>query len=159
DSKGHGAANDPNNFQNFPVLTSALQTPGGVQITGTLTQSVSPNTTYRIEFYASNADPLGQPAEGQTFLAAITLTTDATGVANITATLNLPAGAGSIFTATATNLTADPSALAGSAAKFNTSEFSPSIALTVDQFGLRPNPDVNTAIVKGLYHSILNRDA
>src|SRR5262249_39454573 len=57
DSKGHGAANAPNNFQNFPVLSTVTQVSGGVQIAGTLTQAASPNTTFRIEFFASNADP------------------------------------------------------------------------------------------------------
>jgi hypothetical protein len=35
DSKGHGADNDPNNFQNFPVLTSVVRVPGGVEVSGT----------------------------------------------------------------------------------------------------------------------------
>ena len=94
DSKGHGAANDPNNFQNFPVLTSATTVPGGVQIVGTLTQSVSPNTTYRIEFFASNVDPLGLPAEGQQFLGFLNVTTDANGNASFSAVFNVPVATG-----------------------------------------------------------------
>ncbi len=113
DSKGHGAANDPNNFQNFPLLTSATKVPGGVQVVGTLTQSVSPNTTFRIEFFASNVDPLGLPAEGQQFLGFLNVTTDASGNASFSAFLNVPVAKGRIVTATATD------------AIGNTSEFSP----------------------------------
>jgi hypothetical protein len=36
DSKGHGAPNDPNNFQNFPVLTSVVPGAGNTNVTGTL---------------------------------------------------------------------------------------------------------------------------
>src|SRR5262249_18616957 len=62
DSHGHGAANDPNNFQNSPVLTSISA--DGTTIVGTLNQSASPNVKYRIEFFVSNSDPLGGVAEG-----------------------------------------------------------------------------------------------
>jgi hypothetical protein len=116
DSKGHGAANDPNNFQNFPVLSSVTVDSGGTHISGSLTQAISPNTTFRVEFFASNPDPLGLPAEGQAFLGFKNVTTNASGVANFSVTL--PASApGRIVTATAT----DPSG--------NTSEFSPGLAI------------------------------
>jgi CSLREA domain-containing protein len=133
DSKGHGAANDPNNFQNFPVLTSVTLVSGGIQITGTLTQSVSPNVTYRIEFFASNSDPIGLPAEGQTFLGATSVTTDATGKASFSVTLNVSLNVHQLITADATNTTADPSAQAGAVNLFNTSEFSPSIGFGAQQ--------------------------
>src|SRR5262249_2839023 len=38
DSKGHGTASDPNNFQNFPILTDALINGGNITITGTMDQ-------------------------------------------------------------------------------------------------------------------------
>ncbi len=133
DSQGHGAVNDPNNFQNFPVLTALTPVSGGIQITGTLTQSVSPGTTFRIEFFANNADPLGLPVEGQTFLGATNVTTDATGTASFSVTLNVNLNARQVVTADATNTTADPSSPAGSVNLFNTSEFSTSIALTAQQ--------------------------
>jgi hypothetical protein len=127
DSKGHGVANDPNNFQNFPILTAVAPVSGGIQITGSLTQSVSPNTQFRIEFFANNPDPLGLPAEGQTFLGAITVTTNASGTVSFSPTFNVSVQPGQIITATATNLTADPSAQAGAVNVFNTSEFSPGV--------------------------------
>jgi trimeric autotransporter adhesin len=116
DSKGHGAANDPNNFQNFPVLTSAMAGPHSIVITGSIDQSVSPNTTFRIEFFASQ--PIaGAIAEGQTFLGFKNVTTDASGHADFTIDLAENASLLSqIVTATAT----DPVG--------NTSEFSAGIA-------------------------------
>ncbi|WP_149114289.1 beta strand repeat-containing protein [Limnoglobus roseus] len=109
DAKGHGTPADPNNFQNAPVLTAL--TAGGTTLTGTLTQSISPSTAFRVEVFASDADPAGAAAEGQTFLGFATATTDATGAATFTFTLPATA-AGRTITATAT----DPAN--------NTSEFS-----------------------------------
>jgi CSLREA domain-containing protein len=126
DSKGHGAANDPNNFQNFPVLTSAALSGGTITITGTIDQAASPNTTYRIEFFASQ--PLAHAVpEGRALLGALNVTTNASGHASFKVTFATTAGVSTI-TATATNLTPDPSAQAGAVNVFNTSEFSPGIA-------------------------------
>jgi streptogramin lyase len=118
DSQGHGAANDPNNFQNFPGLTSATQVSGGFQIAGTLTQSVSPNTTYRIEFYVNNPDPLGGVAEGQTFIGFANVTTNASGTVSFAPTFNVSLSPGQVVTADAT----DPTG--------NTSEFSAGLVVT-----------------------------
>jgi hypothetical protein len=54
DSQGHGAANDPNDFQNFPVLTSANTNGTTTTISGTLHAGV--NQFYRIELFASHCD-------------------------------------------------------------------------------------------------------
>jgi hypothetical protein len=43
-----------NHFQNFPVLTGLTSTASGITVTGTLTQSVTPNTSFRIEFFANH---------------------------------------------------------------------------------------------------------
>jgi hypothetical protein len=105
DSSGHTG---PNNFQNFPVLTSAAAG-SNTTITGTLNST--PNTTFRVEFFAGDAaDPTGF-GEGQTFLGFTNVTTDANGDASFSVTLPAVAGAGPV-TATAT----DPAG--------NTSEFS-----------------------------------
>ncbi|MDA2927926.1 CSLREA domain-containing protein, partial [Acidobacteria bacterium AH-259-G07] len=93
-----------NNLQNFPELTSA--TTGGVE--GTLNST--PNTTFRLEFFATSAcDPSGF-GEGETFLGSTTATTDGSGNTNFTAIFFVPLG--QLVTATAT----DPDN--------NTSEFS-----------------------------------
>jgi CSLREA domain-containing protein len=138
----HGDPSNPNNFQNFPVLTSVAQVSGGFQITGTLSQSVSPGVTYRIEFFANNPDPAGGIPEGQTFLGATKVTTDAHGTASFAVTLSATVTPGQLITATATNLTPDPSAPAGSVNLFNTSEFS--AALQVPRGG-PSSPPVNLA--------------
>jgi CSLREA domain-containing protein len=85
----------PNELQNHPVLSV-----GG----GTLASA--PNTTYRIEFFSNSACDQSGFGEGETFLSAISVTTDALG----TASFSVPSG--SNVTATAT----DP--------QLNTSEFS-----------------------------------
>lgn len=88
----------PNNFQNFPVLTSATLTPGSLVVNGTLTSA--PLTQYQIELFSNDAaDP-----EAHTFLESFLVTTDAAGNAAFTRTIttNVPAG-DKLITATATN--------------------------------------------------------
>jgi len=111
DSNGHAAANDPNSFQNFPLLLAAISDAGQTTITGNLT-NVSPNTSYRIEFFANDADPLSLPAEGQQFIGFTDAVTDANGNASFSPSLAVVLAFGRIVTATAT----DPTG--------NTSEFS-----------------------------------
>ena len=124
DSQGHGTPNAPNNFQNFPVLTSATTGGGMTNVTGTL--SAAANTTYRFEFFANDVDPLGLPAEGQQFLGFVNAMTDAAGTATLNATLNGVVTNGRLVTATAT----DPVG--------NTSEFS--TGLPVPTVAPQPQP-------------------
>lgn len=110
----------PNNLQNFPVLTSLTIASGNTTIDGSLNSAA--NTTFRVEFFASQtADPSGN-GEGQTFLGFRNVTTDGSGNAAFSAVLPLlsPAGQAAI-TATAT----DPSN--------NTSEFSLVFQIASDQ--------------------------
>jgi hypothetical protein len=100
----------PNDFQNFPVLTSAVTVGGGTTITGTLNSTL--NTTFRVEFFASNAaDPSGF-GEGQFFLGFTNVTTDGSGNGGFTVSLPVGTLPGQVVAATAT----DPAG--------NTSEFS-----------------------------------
>jgi CSLREA domain-containing protein len=138
DSNGHGAVNDPNNFQNFPLLTAASVSGASVTISGTLTQSVSPNTTFRIEFFASNPDPQGGNPEGQTFLGFTNVTTNASGQATFSVTLNANVTGGQTITATAT----DPSG--------NTSEFSLGLTIPVPPSPPSPPPPPPTLQVPTL---------
>ena len=89
--------NGPNKLQNYPVLTSANS---AAVIQGSL-NSVA-NKPYRIDFFSSPAaDPSGF-GEGQTWIGAVNVTTDATG--NATFNQDFPGSltVGSVVTATAT---------------------------------------------------------
>src|SRR5262249_11610148 len=95
---------------NFPVLSTVTTGGGTTTVTGTL--KASPNSTYRIEFFANDTDPLPLPAEGQEFLGSMNVLTDASGTATINTVLAGAVANGRIITATATD------------AIGNTSEFS-----------------------------------
>jgi hypothetical protein len=100
----------PNGLQNFPVIIST--TPGATTTIFGRFHS-KPNTIYTLDFYANAAlDPSGF-GEGQRYLGAATVTTDANGdVHYFTATVSGASAAGEVISATAT----DPDG--------NTSEFS-----------------------------------
>jgi len=120
---GHGALADPNNLQDFPVLKAPTFSGGHTIVGGSLSQSVSPNTTYRIEFFSSPSCSKTGFGEGQSFIGFMNVITNASGTVLFAASLPLVSPTASI-TATATNTTADPSTPNGSANLLNTSEFS-----------------------------------
>ncbi len=101
-----------NNLQNFPALTSAITTPTGATITGTLNSA--PNTQFTLEFFANGACDSSGYGEGEIFLGRSTVTTNANGDGGFTYTVSTgtPLPVGRAITATAT----DPNG--------NTSEFS-----------------------------------
>jgi hypothetical protein len=113
DSKGHGAPNDPDNFQNFPVVTAATSGNGTTHITGTL--AAAPLTTYRVEFFASDTDPLNGVAEGQQFIGFANVTTDNAGNSSIDSTLAGEVTLGRLVTATATDPVGNTSEFSGAA--------------------------------------------
>jgi hypothetical protein len=97
-----------NALQNFPNLNEAT-VGGGTHVEGTLNST--PNTAFRVEFFANDAcDPSGN-GEGQTYLGFANTMTDAEGNAEFSTDVDA-AAAGDQITATAT----DPAD--------NTSEFS-----------------------------------
>ena len=99
---------EPNNLQNFPVLNSAVL---GTGTTISWTLNSTPNTTFRVEFFANASND----GEGQSFLGATSVTTAASGnpaVTPISTTLPAIVPANYYITATATD------------AAGNTSEFS-----------------------------------
>ncbi len=72
-----------NGRQNFPVLTRAGNSPFGLAFEGTLRSAA--NTTYRVEFFSNPAPELpSHHGEGRTYLGAVNVTTDATGLADFT---------------------------------------------------------------------------
>ncbi|MBV9495626.1 MAG: right-handed parallel beta-helix repeat-containing protein [Acidobacteria bacterium] len=130
--------NDPGDFddganlrQNFPVLQSATTNGGAVTATGTL-DSV-PNETFRIELFANTqCDPSGY-GEGQRFLGAKDVTTDANGHATFTASLPKNASPSEVITATATRLSTG-----------DTSEFSACTAIAAGAPDARPSAAPST---------------
>ncbi|MCM3903249.1 MAG: DUF4214 domain-containing protein, partial [Pyrinomonadaceae bacterium] len=99
-----------NNLQNFPALTSAVVFTSSTAVAGTLNSTA--NTAFRLEFFSNTSCDASGNGEGQTFLGAINVTTEAGGNVSFTIT-TLPAiPIGRLITATAT----DPTG--------NTSEFS-----------------------------------
>jgi CSLREA domain-containing protein len=126
----------PNDLQNFPVLTSAINAGGVTTVQGTLNSR--PNGVFRVDLYSNAAcDPSGH-GEGEKNEGIVNVVTDPAGDGNFTATL--ATSVGRFITATAT-----PLGPAG-----GTSEFSAcrevttpagavaDIEKTVDSLGLHP---------------------
>jgi parallel beta-helix repeat protein len=112
DHSGGLLANEPNEYQNFPVLTLAT----GTTVKGTLNGAAG--TSYTIQVFSSpSADPSGY-GQGRYFLRSFKVTTNAAGNASFTETLSSPLTKGQFVTATAT----DPAG--------NTSEFSKTLKAT-----------------------------
>ena len=91
----------PNELQNFPVISHAIQKDMSMKIHGLLVSL--PSTTFRLEFFSSNScDPSGY-GEGQTFLGSINVTTNADGNSSFRASLPISLLPGTFLTATATD--------------------------------------------------------
>src|SRR5205823_14535779 len=107
-----------NNLQNFPVITSAAKSGSSTRITGTLDSTT--NTTFRIDYYASDTCDLSGYGEGQRWIGYSVQPTDVHGHLSIDTGSGItgPAFVGNFVTATAT----DPSG--------NTSEFSQCVIVT-----------------------------
>ncbi len=104
-----GPTTGPNNLQNYPLITAG--TPGATTtISGVLNSLAS--TTYTLDFYAGSTPDITFYGPGQRYLGATSVTTNASGTANFSASLNGLTSTGDWVTATAT----DPFG--------NTSEFS-----------------------------------
>ena len=100
----------PNDYQNFPVITSVDSANGTTTVTGSLNST--PDTTFELDFYTlSSMNALGY-GEGRYVLGSKPVTTDATGNFSFSFNFPTPAGGAKFVTATAT----DPNG--------NTSEFS-----------------------------------
>jgi hypothetical protein len=105
----------PNDYQNYPVLTSAQSGGGSTVITGMLESK--PNQLYRVEFFSSPERDSTEHGEGQIFLGSSDVITNASCVDSFSVTLPVSVPNGHYISATATDT-------AG-----NTSEFSRSIAI------------------------------
>jgi len=99
---GDGDTQGGNLLQNFPVLTAATSSGGVVHVEGLLNSS--PSRAYRVEFFANAVcDPTGY-GEGEVFLGAVEVTTDAQGDAVLTADLSGTVPENGWVTATATDI-------------------------------------------------------
>jgi titin len=67
----------PNDLQNHPVFAPATATVASGSASATITFSSLANSTFRLEFFLNEVTDT--PAQGRTFLGAITVTTDAAG--------------------------------------------------------------------------------
>jgi hypothetical protein len=105
----------PNNYQNYPVLTSATPASGQTLVVGMLQSSA--NMTFRIEFFANVSPDASGFGQGKTFLGFASVTTDASGHADFSSTVNA-ATVGQSVCATATD------------AAGNTSEFSANVPVS-----------------------------
>ena len=111
-----------NNLQNFPRIAAVSVSGGNVTVSGFLNSR--PNTSYRLEFFASDAADASGFGEGRTFLGSTDVTTD--GVGNMAFDAVFPfAGPVSVVTATAT----DPDG--------NTSEFSHAFGIRLQNISTR----------------------
>ena len=89
-----------NGLQNFPVVDSAVATPSGTVVSGSL--GSAPLGAFDLEFFASPAcDPSGF-GQGKVFLGTAPVLTDINGFAPFVVTLPVAAAAGWVVTATAT---------------------------------------------------------
>ncbi len=84
---GGATANDPtdsdvgpNDYQNFPVMTSVTRVSGGTRIIGSL-QSL-PNKTYTIQIFGNDAVEASGHVQGKTLLSTFAVTTDSSGAAS-----------------------------------------------------------------------------
>jgi hypothetical protein len=90
-----------NALQNFPVLAHATLTGGALEIVGHLDST--PNESYRVELFVSDACDASGNGEGESFLGSTIVTTSVSGHADFAVTLNHD-GPGTFVTSTATRL-------------------------------------------------------
>ena len=96
------ADSGPNGLQNDPTIATAMI--NGAQIEVDVELDSVPNTSFRIEFFASVWHDESDFGQGQTFLGFINVTTDESGHATGTGNFNYLISNGPNITATATNL-------------------------------------------------------
>ncbi len=110
----------PNLLQNFPSLVSAVSFNGTTTIRGSFNST--PNTLFRVELFTNLVEDPSLQGEGETFLLAQNVLTDANGNATLTINAGIEIPRGRFITATATN----PSN--------STSEFSVSVGVVGPRF-------------------------
>ncbi len=107
-NQGSGIVLEPgaNNDQPPPTLVLVKPRPRVTAIGGRL--MAAPNSTYQIEFFATSPMARSNPAQGQTYLGSVTVTTNGRGMARFRF-LPPVEPQGTVFTATATSVGGDTS--------------------------------------------------
>ncbi len=131
-----------NGLQNYPVITKASTILGRSQVSGTFNST--PNTSFRLEFFASPPPPPSNPTavvEGKSLLGYLDVTTDNSGNAPFNVILAKGTTVGYLISGTATTKPL---------ANGSTSEFSPGVPVEVGTVAdlsvtLTDNPDPATA--------------
>jgi titin len=118
-----GPTVQPNNLRAAPTITAVTSSASSTTVQGTVSQATAPSMTERVELFSSPVCGASGAGQGQTFIGSTNITTNASGNASFSANL-APVAPGRVVTATATNLTADPSAQPGSVNLYDTSQFS-----------------------------------
>lgn len=90
-----------NNLQNYPVLNSAVNTSGSINIDGSLNSST--NSLFTLEFFATTSCDQSGSGEAETLIGSTTVNTDASGNVSFSASFPLTVPAGQFITATATD--------------------------------------------------------
>ena len=125
-----------NNLQNFPVLTAVTSAGfGPTTLQGNLNST--PNTTFFLDFYATNAVEPGGVCGGRSHFGTALVTTDASGNAPVNAVFSAALSPGTQVTATATTANTLPLG--------DTSEFSPCIAVSSAEATPTPTPSPGSA--------------
>ncbi len=117
----------PGDFQNFPVIVSAVTDMGVTTVSGTLNSESLQN--YRLNFYINSTCDGSGFGEGRTFAGSVDISTDMLGDAPFMTNLLVPAMSGELITATAS--------LLGSPArtgKLSAPQLPPMFPLTTSEF-------------------------
>jgi titin len=93
--------NNGNHNQAAPSVTSAVS--GGGVTNFNVTFTGLPSTTYTLEFFATSVRDAAGSGQGERFLGSVTVTTNASGVAQFTVSLGVEVPAGDFLLATATD--------------------------------------------------------
>jgi hypothetical protein len=135
----------PNDFQNFPVLTSAITNGATTTIQGTLNSLASQQ--YTIQFFTNTACDGSGNGEGEIWLGELVVMTDGSGNATINATVPV-VPPGQLITATATG-----------ADTLDTSEFSACQLVTSGPCTLSCPSNITTSNTPGQCGTVVNYPA
>lgn len=143
----------PNQLQNYPLLTG-VTTAGNATIGNTTTirgtLNSTPNATFILDFYANDTRKPDGTNEGQRYLGAGNVATDAQGNASFNLTLPVAVAVTTHITATATD------------AAGNTSEFSLGLGVNLSGFSLSKFPMSYGAFIRAntnFYLTVVNTNA